>query len=428
MLASETIRLIQSEMQPGVGCTEPAAIGLAVSNTCLLLHGEPRRITLRISSNIFKNAYSVKIPNAGKHGVELAAALGALLAKEGNTMEIFAGVTRELTGKAEELVGRGLIRLEVQVDSRFYIHVRAESSGETVETLTLNRHDNLVFAERNGIVLLDHRTKNRAGLEENSPITSCTILELVQLCQSVPLEDIAFLEQGIAMNRAVAQSGLSGDYGLRIGRKLFQMTEQGEISGDMATFVKMNVAAACDCRMGGAPYPAMTVLGSGNQGFGAILISASAAEFLRAGRERLLRSVMMSVLITIYIKYHVGRLSPICGASLCAAAGAASIAWLLGGDERQIEGAIQNVFGNLSGMLCDGAKEGCAFKLETCAGEAVLSAKLAMAGIVVQATDGIVSETVEDTIRNIASLSQKGMERIDETIISIMQQKTGISQ
>lgn len=351
MLPSETIQLIQSEMQPGICCTEPAAIGLAVSNACLFLHGEPRRITLRISSNIFKNAYSVKIPNAGKHGVELAAALGALLAKEGNTMELFAGVTEELTRKAEKLVKGGLICLEVQVDSRFYIHVRAERSGEAVETLTLNRHDNLVFAERNGTVLLDHRTKNQAGLEEASPITGCTIRELVQLCKTIPLEDITFLEQGIAMNQAVAQSGLNEDYGLRIGRQLFQMTEQGEISGDMATFVKIHVAAACDCRMGGAPYPAMTVLGSGNQGFGAILIAASAAEFLQVSRERLLRSVMMSVLITIYIKYHVGRLSPICGASLCAAAGAASITWLLGGNEKQIEGAIQNVFGNLSGML-----------------------------------------------------------------------------
>ena len=137
----------------------------------------------------------------------------------------------------------------------------------------------------------------------------------------------------------------------------------------------------------------------------------------------MLRSVMMSILLTIYMKYHVGRLSPICGATLSGAAGAGAVAWLMGGNREQVEGAVQNMLGNLSGMLCDGAKDGCALKLGNCAGEAVLAAALAMEGSIIRQTDGIISRRVEDTIRNVARLSREGMAQVDMNIISIMLSK-----
>lgn len=424
---SEVIRLIQSELVPGVGCTEPAAIGLAASRTCCYLGTAPKGIKLIISCSIFKNAYSVKIPGAAKNGVELAAALGALLAKEENTMELFSGVTKELVGQAEALVAQGFVSLEVRMDSRFYIEVIAEAPQTVSRTITLDRHDQIVFAERDGEVLLNQYAVASPVSAEEFDITVCKISDLIQLCQTVPLEEIQFLNRGIEMNQTVARIGLSESYGLGLGKSLLQLTRTDPSNQSMSSYVKAHVTAACDCRMGGAPYPAMTVLGSGNQGFCTTLIAASAAEYLHASQEQLLRSVMMSILITIYMKYHVGRLSPICGASLAGAAGAGSITWLMGGTTEQIEGAIQNVFGNLSGMVCDGAKEGCALKLGNCAGEAVLAAYLALEGKIIQATDGIIGTSVEDTIKNISLLSQRGMSAVDSTIISIMQAKRQVS-
>lgn len=422
------IRLIQSEMKPGMGCTEPAAIGLAVSGACGRLDSRAEAVHLKLSSNIFKNAFCVKIPNTDEAGIPLAAALGALLAGRENTMELFARVTAELTKEAKRMLKCGLITMEVEPDTRFYIEVTARSGRETVRTITLDRHDNLVYIEKDGVILLDRREDHNVdSCEGELWITESSICDLVDICEKIPVEKIAFLKEGIEMNRLAAQMGLNRDYGLNVGKKIRGMVKKGVIPDDLASYVKMNVSAACDCRMGGAPLSAMTVLGSGNQGFEAILLPASAAEYLGSGEEKMLRSVMMSILLTIRIKYHVGRLSPICGATLSGAAGAGAIVWLMGGSRKQIDGAIQNMLGSLAGMLCDGAKDGCALKLGNCAGEAVLAAGLAMEGSIIRQTDGIISSRVEDTIRNMARLSREGMAGADMNIISIMLSKENAS-
>lgn len=422
------IRLIQSEMKPGMGCTEPAAIGLAVSNTCGRLDSPAAAIHLKLSSNIFKNAFCVKIPNTDKAGIPLAAALGALLAGQDNTMEIFSRVTAELTEEAERMLKQGVITLEVEPDNRFYIEVTAREGQKTVRTITMDRHDNLVYIEKDGKILTDRREEqNVDSCGGKLWITESSVCDLVDICEKIPVKKITFLKEGIEMNRLAAQMGLSRDYGLNIGKKIRSMVRKGAVPDDLANYVKMNVSAACDCRMGGAPLSAMTVLGSGNQGFEAILLPASAAEYLGCDEEKMLRSVMISILLTIRIKYHVGRLSPICGATLSGAAGAGAVVWLMGGNREQIDGAIQNMLGSVSGMLCDGAKDGCALKLGNCAGEAVLAACLAMEGSIIRQTDGIISRRVEDTIRNVARLSREGMAGVDMNIISIMLSKENVS-
>lgn len=417
------IKLIQSEMKPSMGCTEPVAIGLAVSNTCWRLNTPVSKVHLKLSSNIFKNAFCVKIPNTERTGIPFAAALGVILARRDNTMELFSKVTGLVAGQAERLLKKGIITLEVEQDNRFYIEVTAEGREERIRTVTTDSHDNLVLVERNGAIELNRMKTAKEESDSGSEMMCCAVSELVELCESIPLEKIEFLREGIEMNRFAAKVGMGQDYGLNIGKKIRDMVQTGVMPNDMASYVKMRVTAACDCRMGGAPVPAMTVLGSGNQGFEAILLPASAAEYLGCEEERMLRSVMMSILLTIHIKYHVGRLSPICGATLSGAAGAGAVVWLMGGSKGQIEGAIQNMLGNLSGMLCDGAKDGCSLKLGNCAGEAVMAAGLAMGGSVIRQTDGIISRRVEDTIRNVARLSREGMSQVDRNIISIMLNK-----
>lgn len=421
----QIVKLIRSEMKPSFGCTEPAAIGLAVSNTCRYLEKPARHLRLKLSSNIFKNAYSVKIPNAGKAGIPLAAALGCLLTGAENTMELFSRVTPELVKQAESMIAAGFVELQILPSSAFYIEVAADGGGETAETLTLDSHDNLVKAVRNGKVLFDRGEDAsvpgaKSGLFNPQTLS---IGEILTLCETAPLEELLFLREAVDMNRRVSELGKKGGYGLGVGSRISRFIGKGYLKEDLVSRVKIAVASACDFRMGGGNAAVMTVLGSGNQGIEAILPVAAAAEWLELSEETMLRGVMMSILITIFIKSYVGRLSAVCGAALSGAGSAGAICWMMGGTEQQVKGTIQNMFGNLSGMVCDGAKDGCALKLANCAGEAVMSAMLAMDDSIIDGTNGIVSSQVEDTIRNVAALSLEGMSEADQKIIDIMLSK-----
>lgn len=417
------LEVVKSEMKPSMGCTEPVALGLAVSNTCCRLDKPTTHLSLRVSSNIFKNAFCVKIPNTTRAGIPLAAVLGCLLAREGNTMELFAGVNDQLVEQADQLIANGFVETQVLEDSRFYIEVIATDGENQVRTVTVDSHDNLVLVQRNGETLLDKLEFSDVKEHPSDGITQTSIQHLVEVAETIPLEELLFLKEAVTMNLKASDTGLSGDYGLNVGRNLKKMMDEGLLQKDLVSYTKMVVSAASDCRMGGGAVSAMTVLGSGNQGFEATLPVIAVCRYQGYSEEKMLRALLLSILVTIRIKYHVGRLSPICGATLSGSGAAAAIAWLMGGNQTQIEGAIQNMLGNLAGMLCDGAKDDCAMKLCTCAGEAVLSAQLALGGSIIQKTDGIISQRVEDTIKNVACLSKEGMSTVDMKIINIMMNK-----
>lgn len=424
MNVDKILETVHGEMQPSMGCTEPVAIGLAVSNTCRYMTEPATKIKLKVSSNIFKNAYCVKIPNTTEAGIPLAVTLGYLLTKQDNTMEIFAGVNDELVKKSYELIKKEFVEIESMSSLQFYIEVWAENDREKVHTLTVDMHDNLVLAEKDGKVIIDKREKgNSTAKADDFDITEYTVAQLIDLAKTIPLDKIIFLRAARDMNLAASEAGLKGNYGMNIGKSIKKMMDEGILPEDMFYYVKMVVAAASDCRMGGGAYSAMTVLGSGNQGFQATLPAIAVAQYLKKDEETMLRAMFMSILVTIRQKYKVGRLSPVCGATLSGTASAAAITWMLGGDIDQIEGAMRTMYANLTGMMCDGAKDGCAMKLCTCSGEAVMAARLALCGSMASKTDGIVSARVEDCIDNIARLSQEGMKAVDMNVIEIMMAK-----
>lgn len=424
MDTDKIIKMIKAEMKPSMGCTEPVAIGLAVSNTCTYLAQPAKKLKLRISSNIFKNAYCVKIPNTTEAGIPLAATLGYLLTKPNSTMEIFAGVNDNLVKEAYALIEENFVEIEAISSSEFYIEVTASNETETVTTLTVDRHDNLVKVIKNDEIVLNTLTDNiNKDDEDDFDITQYTVAQLVELAENIDIEKINFLNEAKEMNLIASNAGLNGDYGMNIGKNIKTMMDEGVLPNDLFYYVKMVVTAASDCRMGGGPYSAMTVLGSGNQGFQATLPVVATAQYLNIDNEKTLRAIFMSIIITFRQKFKVGRLSPICGATLSGAASSAAITWLLGGNVKQIEGAMQTMFSNLTGMMCDGAKDGCAMKLSTCSGEAVMAARLALCGSIASKTDGIVSERIEETISNVARLSQEGMKAVDMNVINIMMAK-----
>ncbi len=422
MNTDKLIDYVKSEMKPSMGCTEPVAIGLAVSNTCRYLENPAEKLVLKVSSNIFKNAFCVKIPNTREAGIPLAAALGYLLTKENNTMEIFANVNDKLVEKAYELLNNNFVEMEAMHDTRFYINVIASNAKETVETVTMDKHDNLVKVVKNGKIILDKEVSENKE-EKDFDISEYTVSELVKTAETIEFDKITFLREARDMNLAASEEGLKNEYGLCTGKRLREMMEKGIIPNDLTNYVKSAVAAAADCRMGGGTYPAMTVLGSGNQGFQTTLPIIATAQFMKYDEEKMLRGMFLSIMLTARQKVMVGRLSPVCGAFLAGASAAATITWMLGGNDEQIHGAMKNIYASIAGMMCDGAKDGCALKLATCAGEAVIAARLALAGTIAEKTDGIVSATVEDSINNIGVLSKVGMAAVDMNVIDILMNK-----
>jgi L-cysteine desulfidase len=233
-----------------------------------------------------------------------------------------------------------------------------------------------------------------------------------------------FLEEGVQYNLRLAENGLKHGQGLGVGKTLERLVRQGLIKKDMILAARMLTSAAADARMAGVKLPAMSSAGSGNHGLTAVLPIKAVEDYVECDPDTLLRAIGLSHIITAYVKAHTGRLSAVCGCSIAAGAGAAAgVAYLLAGDIQHIAGAIKNLTEDLAGVICDGAKGGCALKLATAAGTAVQSALFSLQGVNVMATDGIIGASPEKTMQNIGTLSTQGMIETDRTILKIMIEK-----
>lgn len=420
------LNAIKAEMKPSMGCTEPVAIALAVSRTCELLTQPAEKLDMVISSNIFKNAFSVQIPNTGTCGIELACVLGMLLSRPGNTMEICAGIKPEHVEQAQKLVAEGFVTVKVLKSSQFYIECTATSGSEKAHTITEDAHDNMVYAEKDGKVLVDNRkTEEVAEVKEEGgfDVTQHTFREFYDWANEIDVAELQFIKEAIDMNMKIAKIGLEKKYCFGVGPTIQNLIGKGMMSNDVVNAVRSIPAAAADFRMWGGNGSVMTFCGSGNQGISTTLPMAVFAEKMGIPEEKLLRAEFMAMLMIMYMKKHVGRLSPVCGAMVAGTGSAAGMTYMLGGTYEQIDGAVQNMMGSVAGIFCDGAKGGCAVKVAACAGEAVYAALYAMDGSIIPVTDGINSTKAEDTAKNLAKLSHEALDGLDMKVIEIMQTK-----
>lgn len=422
------LNAIKAEMKPSMGCTEPVAIALAVSRTCELLPGTAEKLDMVISSNIFKNAFSVQIPNTGTCGIELACVLGALLSKPGNTMEICADIKPEHVTKAQELVKAGMVTVKVLKSSQFYIECVATCGADTAHTITIDAHDNMVYSKKNDEVLVDNYTTQYATKEEVEDenafdVTKHTFREFYDWANEINVADLKFIKDAIDMNMEIAKIGMEKKYCFGVGPTTQNLIKKGLMANDVVNAVRMIPSAAADFRMWGGNGSVMTFCGSGNQGISTTLPMAVFAEKMNIPEEKLLRAEFMAMLMIMYMKKHVGRLSPVCGAMVAGTGSAAGMTYMMGGTFEQIDGAIQNMMGSVAGIFCDGAKGGCAVKVAACAGEAVYAAMYAMDGSFIPVTDGINSTKAEDTAKNLAQLSHEALGDVDMKVIEIMQHK-----
>ena len=260
----------------------------------------------------------------------------------------------------------------------------------------------------------------RKNLDVNL-IRDATVKGLRQIIEQIPIDELEFLLEGANLNLEVAEWGLEVQKEENVGYKLQQMIHNGILADDVVNRARVVTASAAYARMSGVKIPVMSSAGSGNHGITATLPVLVVAEHLRCSNEVLIRTLALSHIVTILIKTYTGRLSPMCGCGVAAGVGAsAGISWLLGGDDEKIAGAIKNMIGNLTGIVCDGAKKGCAWKLSTAAAESVLAAQLAISGTVIPDFDGIIGKSAEMTIKNLGKLCNNGMKGVDEQIIEIM--------
>lgn len=414
------INLLKNEVVLALGCTEPIAIAYATAKAKEVLKEEVESIELNLSANIIKNALGVGIPGTDNIGIDIAAALGAIGGDANLELEVLKNVTKDQVEDAQLMVKSNKIKTKVKdISDKLYIEAICKSKNHKAMVIIKSCHDNIVKIELDDGILVD-KIGEENSCEENNISKEITIEGIYNFAKTVDFEDIGFLLKGAEVNKKVSDEGLSGNYGLCIGKTINEDNELA-LSNSIETKIISRTAAASDARMAGCSLPIMATAGSGNQGITATIPSVVLVEKLGKSDEELARALAMSNLVTIHLKAFIGRLSPLCGAGIAASTGSsAAITYLLGGNLENIKCSIQNMIGNISGMICDGANGTCALKIATGIGGAIQCAKLGMKKITPKVTDGIVNEDVEITIKNLGILGNKAMNNTDNVILDIM--------
>ena len=417
------LKTLKKEVVPSEGCTEPIAIAYAASIAAEHLKGEIKEVNIYLSKNVIKNALGVGIPGTGGVGIEIAAALGISIQKSYKKLTILSNFTEDELKKAKEIVDKNIINIKQKnTNKALYIEVELLSETSKAKVIIEDTHTNVTLIECGDEIIMDNNSEVSEDLEEDYKLFK--IADIYNFAKEADFDDIKFILESAKMNEKVSEEGLKGDYGLQVGSKIIQKGNFNLFSNDASNKIIAASAAASDARMDGCAMPIMTTAGSGNQGIACSIPVAQTARLLDKSEEELARALVLSNLVTIRIKKHMGRLSPLCGAGIAGATGAScGITYLLGGDLENINYCINNMISDLSGMICDGAKETCALKIATGTNAAIQCANLAMNGISATANDGIVAKDVEETIESIETLIQNGFKNVDDTILNIMLEK-----
>ena len=420
---AKIIALINREVVPAIGCTEPIAEAMCTARAAELLDTQPEKIEVRLSANILKNAMGVGIPGTGMIGLPIAVALGALVGRSEYRLEVLRDVTPEAVGRGARYIDekRVCISLKEDIAEKLYIEVEASAGERRAVAVIAGGHTAFVYLERDGEVLLDKRTASVA--EEEAGEVPLTLRRVWDFAMTAPLDELRFILETSRLNKAAAERSFAGEFGHCVGRTLRCDRERKVMGDSLFTRILSYTSAACDARMAGAMIPVMSNSGSGNQGIAATLPVVVYADETAADEEHTIRALVLSHLTVIYIKQSLGRLSALCGCVVAATGSSCGITYLMGGGYEQAAAAVKNMIANLTGMICDGAKPSCAMKLTSGVSTAVLSAMMAMDGHCVTPVEGIIEEDVDKCIRNLTAIARDGMNETDRLVLGIMTHK-----
>lgn len=431
---SEIIGLIKKEVKPALGCTEPIAVALAVAKAMEILedkcpdcgpgwrYSDTYAIRVEVSGNILKNGMGVGIPGTGMVGLHIAAALGAVCGKSSYGLEVLHDLDEKSISHSKEMVDKGVVTVALaETDHKLYVKaIITDTCGRSSSTVIEDDHDNIAET-RFGDIVLSSSHKEDTNTDQKSTLDyHLTVKEIFDFACSVAYEDIEFILESRTLNMALAQEGLRGNYGLRVGQAICASANREVFGEDFLSYAMALTAAASDARMAGCTLAAMSNSGSGNQGITVTMPVIAYSIKYGTSDEELARALVLSHLIAIHIKGYLGKLSALCGCVIASTGSSCGLVYLRGGDYDQVCSAIKNMIGNITGMVCDGAKVGCAMKVASGVSSALQSAVLAREGMCISEHDGIIEKDIEKTIQNLGRIGSVGMQHTDDMILNIM--------
>ena len=421
------IDILKNQVTPALGCTEPGAVGYAVARAKELLDSEVRELKISVDKNILKNGMDVGIPGTTERGIVFAAALSLVVGKSEYILEVLKDVSDDSIKTAFSIVESKIIKLQLENDTQgLFICVDAIGEHDRSRVIIKNAHTNIVFESKNDEILLDSSvTENHSPKEEKTSsfqikyeIKNYSIDDLIDFTNEIPIDELGFIQDGIDMNTRIANVGITEELGVGLGKYLYKN------ANDVFSVAKAYTAAASEARMSGFLLPVMSSAGSGNHGLVAIIPISVIGRETNLPNEKVIRAVALSHLVTIFVKVHLGALSPVCGCGVAAGVGCTSgITYMLDGTKEQIKASINNMIAGISGMICDGAKLGCSYKLSISVDAAVDAANMALKNIYIPNDNGILGSTPEQTIKNLAEVSNIGMNNTDNIILDVMLHK-----
>lgn len=411
--------ILREELRLAMGCTEPIAIAYSASVARSYMEKEPTSVMIALSGNIIKNTKSVVVPaTGGMHGIPAAVVAGIVANKPELVLEVLSVLTEEDIPKMKALQDTCVIDVkELETTHIFEILLIMKNELEEVKVRLLDRHTNLIYVEKNGCVLMKKEQEEQDGGIKTDR-TLLTVEDIVEFADKVNLEDVnELLDSQISCNMAIAQEGMTNNYGACIGKIIYK---NGDC--DLSQKARAYAAAGSDARMNGCELPVCILSGSGNQGMTASIPIVVYAKELGKTEEEMLRALLVADLVTIHLKTGIGCLSAYCGAISAGCGCGAGIAYLKGGKFKEVAHTIVNALAILSGTICDGAKSSCAAKIAMAVESGILGYEMYENGCQFYGGEGIVSKGVENTIANVGKLAQQGMSGTDKEIIRIMLQ------
>ena len=416
------IALMNKEVLPAIGCTEPMAVALCTAKATETLGSVPEEIRVALSGNMLKNAMGVGIPGTGMIGLPIAIALGALIGKSEYGLEVLKDLDPQgLQAGKDYLKNHPIdINLKKDITEKLYVEVTCMAANHTATVVIAHSHTHITKVEKDGKVLLCNELQQ--AVEESDDI-QLDMKMVYDFAMEAPLGELLFVKKTMEYNMKAADEAIKGNYGHNLGKTIDRPLGQGIFGKSIFSHIIAKTASACDARMGGALIPVMSNSGSGNQGICATNPVAVYAMENENTEEELIRALALSHLTAIYIKQSLGKLSALCGCVVASIGRSCGITYLMGGDYERVCRAVKNMIANLTGMICDGAKPSCALKISSGVSTAVLSALLSMEGKCVTSAEGIIDDDVDRSIHNLTSIGADAMQATDNMVLNIMTNK-----
>ena len=414
--------LMEQEIVPAMGCTEPIAVSLCVAKASELLEHRPDKIDIFLSSNVIKNAMGVGIPGTKMIGLPIAIALGALIGKSEYGLEVLLDFDADDLAEAKQYINEERINIAIKenISQNLYIEVVCYAKDSVVKTIISGAHTFFSHIEKDGEILL---SKEFEEIDTDNVAVSLNMRKVYDYAHETPIEDLKFIYAAAKMNKAVSEEAQNDHYGHNVSQIIGGKKGLSVFGNNPHSKMLIATSGACDVRMDGAKLAVMSNSGSGNQGIASTMPVLSYAEEIGADEQTLIRALVLSNLAVIFIKQHLGRLSALCGCVVASTGSSCGITYLMGGSYEQITFATKNMIGNITGMICDGAKPSCSLKITSGTSTALLSALMAIENGVISEQEGIVDEDVDQTIRNMAKIGKEGMLETDKLVLDIMTNK-----